>query len=311
MAYVGKITDTSGTTGLVGSTLYGTCDTAAATAAKVVTLSDFDKLLIGVTVHVRFKYSNTASNPTLNINSTGAKAIVRYGIDGTIVKPGTTVIESWPAGAIIAVTYVEVSGTGYWVLNDQPALTTTSVGSATAGTAIAADDITAWSAGTLPSVTVETIVVPNVTSVGTLPSLTPTEKTIPNVTSAGTAPSMTKSNVTAKSVKTINNAVPSATISEGVLTIATPVATVVTEDKTATYISAWSAGSAATLGTAIKVNSADSWSAGTLPVLGTAITFDAITTDSWNPGTLPSLSYTARSIPNISVSSKTVVAVKS
>jgi hypothetical protein len=42
MSYIGKITDTSGTTGLIGSTLYGTCSTAKDVAAKVVTCSDFD-----------------------------------------------------------------------------------------------------------------------------------------------------------------------------------------------------------------------------------------------------------------------------
>ena len=53
---------------------YGTCSTAAATAAKVVNLSGF-KLYTGSVVFVRFTVTNTASNPTLNVNNTGAKAI--------------------------------------------------------------------------------------------------------------------------------------------------------------------------------------------------------------------------------------------
>lgn len=57
--------------------------------------------------------------------------------------------------------------------------TTDTVGSASAGTAITADDITAWSAGTLPSATVSG---ENLTlNFGSLPSLTYTEKTIPNI----------------------------------------------------------------------------------------------------------------------------------
>jgi len=35
------------------------------------------KLITGVTVHIKFTYSNAAENPpTLNINNTGAKSIV-------------------------------------------------------------------------------------------------------------------------------------------------------------------------------------------------------------------------------------------
>ena len=60
MAYIGKITDTSSVTGLIGSTLFGTCATAAGTAAKVGTLADFDALIHGVTVHLKMTYSNTA-----------------------------------------------------------------------------------------------------------------------------------------------------------------------------------------------------------------------------------------------------------
>ena len=59
---------------------YATCATAAATAAKVATLSGNTKwaLTEGSIIAVKFTYSNTASNPTLNVNSTGAKSVV-YG----------------------------------------------------------------------------------------------------------------------------------------------------------------------------------------------------------------------------------------
>lgn len=62
------------------SSYYGTCDTAAATTVKVVTLSNAHSqntftLREGVTIHVRFKYSNTAQNPKLNVADTGAKSI--------------------------------------------------------------------------------------------------------------------------------------------------------------------------------------------------------------------------------------------
>lgn len=57
---------------------YGTCTTAAATAAKVVTLGSTAgwELVAGTIVGVKFSYTNTASNPTLNVNSSGAKSII-------------------------------------------------------------------------------------------------------------------------------------------------------------------------------------------------------------------------------------------
>ena len=66
---------------------YGTCTTAAATAAKVVSLNidkvsgdytatdDNFSLRPGVTISVKFTNTNTANNPTLNVSSTGAKPI--------------------------------------------------------------------------------------------------------------------------------------------------------------------------------------------------------------------------------------------
>lgn len=53
---------------------YGSCSTEAATAEKVVAISNF-KLVTGSVVFVRFTVTNTVDNPTLNVNSTGAKAI--------------------------------------------------------------------------------------------------------------------------------------------------------------------------------------------------------------------------------------------
>lgn len=78
---------------------YGTCATAANTAAKVVTLTDATgfELVTGAIVAVKFTYANDAGSPTLNVNSTGAKAIMRYGT--TAVSTGTTT-SGWIAGAV-------------------------------------------------------------------------------------------------------------------------------------------------------------------------------------------------------------------
>lgn len=62
--------------GSANVTHYATCSTASGTAAKIVALTDFT-LVTGATVTVRFTITNTAANPTLNVNNTGAKAI-RY-----------------------------------------------------------------------------------------------------------------------------------------------------------------------------------------------------------------------------------------
>lgn len=53
---------------------YGTCTTAGATAAKTASAPNFT-LFKGATISVKFSYKNTAENPTLNVNGTGAKAI--------------------------------------------------------------------------------------------------------------------------------------------------------------------------------------------------------------------------------------------
>jgi hypothetical protein len=60
--------------GSTAITHYGTCSTAGATAAKVVALTGF-ALVTGAEVTVMFTITNTAANPTLNVNGTGAKAI--------------------------------------------------------------------------------------------------------------------------------------------------------------------------------------------------------------------------------------------
>lgn len=108
--YVGKI-KADGTNELpIAATLYGTCATAAATAAKVVVCANFDKLITGVTIKVKFTYANGVANPTLNVNSTGAIAIMRYGT----TRPSTSAATSWNAGAVVSFTY---DGT-YWQMND-------------------------------------------------------------------------------------------------------------------------------------------------------------------------------------------------
>lgn len=101
---------------IISNTSYVTCSTAAGTAAKVATLENFT-LSVGAAVKVKFTNTNTATNPTLNVNSTGAKPI--YTNTGSNV--GTTPDTSWSAGEIVELVY---DGTN-WV---RPAGTLGSVG---------------------------------------------------------------------------------------------------------------------------------------------------------------------------------------
>ena len=64
-----------------------TCSTAAATAAKTVSLENYE-LQDGNVIYIKFTNDNTAASPTLNINSTGAKAINYRGsaVDSGYIK---------------------------------------------------------------------------------------------------------------------------------------------------------------------------------------------------------------------------------
>ena len=79
----------------------------------------------------------------------------------------------------------------------------------TLGTSIPADDITAWSAGSLPTATVANGVL--TFSMGSLPSLSYTAKSIPNVTTVGSVPSLS---YTARSIPNIS--VTSKTVATGI-----------------------------------------------------------------------------------------------
>lgn len=99
-------TGPQGPTGPAGKMLYGTCSTAAATAAKAVSVSGFS-LYTGVSVAVKFTYANTASSPTLNVSGTGAKPI--YAVGAAIASKYW-----WGAGDMAIFVY---DGTR-WVLNE-------------------------------------------------------------------------------------------------------------------------------------------------------------------------------------------------
>lgn len=69
--------------GITGATItrFGICDTDASTPIKTVSIdSGTFTLARGAKVTVKFTNKNTASNPSLNVNSTGAKRIMHNGV---------------------------------------------------------------------------------------------------------------------------------------------------------------------------------------------------------------------------------------
>ena len=82
---------------------YGECATAAATAAKVVTCTDFTELYTGATILVNFTSANSASAPTLDVNGTGAKNVILSG--------------SIPVTALSGLCEFVYNGTGWVVLS--------------------------------------------------------------------------------------------------------------------------------------------------------------------------------------------------
>ena len=105
---------------------FGSCSTAAATAAKTVTLDDSMSFTLakGASVFVKFTNANSVASPTLAVNGTTAKAIMRYGT----TAPSTTAKTSWQAGSVVHLVY---DGT-YWQmvgwLNDDTLYTNASLG---------------------------------------------------------------------------------------------------------------------------------------------------------------------------------------
>ena len=66
--------DGVGFNGTADVTHFATCSTAAATQAKTASVTGFN-LVTGARVTIKFTVTNTAANPTLNVNGTGAKEI--------------------------------------------------------------------------------------------------------------------------------------------------------------------------------------------------------------------------------------------
>lgn len=105
---IGEV-DLSGLENKTSSIGYVTCDTAAGTATKIVTVTGLTALSTGIRLLVKMTNNNTASNATLNINSLGAKPLY---YNNTRVSGDN----AWEAGEIVDIYY---DGTNFYSGNFQ------------------------------------------------------------------------------------------------------------------------------------------------------------------------------------------------
>lgn len=156
-------------------------------------------------------------------------------------------------------------------------LSTASVPTPVAGTAITADDITEWSAGSLPALSTATKSISPVTEFdsGQSPSLTITPTDV----------------LSGYQVNPTTGSAGSMSVEDGVLSIS--FGTVVTGVSGSPTVS--------------TIGSGSSWSPGSLPQLslGEAVSIGSV--EGWSAGALPALAYSEKAIPNISVSGSTSV----
>lgn len=106
MAYFGELV-VDGNNYLVGSSLFGVCNTSASSSAKVVNTgvlgNAFDSFITGITVNIQFIQGSTAENITLQIGSTSAVPV-----HGNC---------KCNANAVLSFTYNTVNGVNKWILN--------------------------------------------------------------------------------------------------------------------------------------------------------------------------------------------------
>ena len=94
----------------IASSIYGYCTTAAATAAKTVSLYTGN----GTTADGTWAAADLFHGLTINVNGTGAKPIYRYGT----TAPSTSAATSWTAQAVVDFTYDTLLNTsGCWVMH--------------------------------------------------------------------------------------------------------------------------------------------------------------------------------------------------
>lgn len=101
--------------GVFGNTInrFGVCTTPSATAAKTVTITsgEITTLTTGTRITVKFNNPNTADNPTLNVNNTGAKSIL-YNTNTTYINGNDKLLRGTLDFVYVADAYPQ----GGWIL---------------------------------------------------------------------------------------------------------------------------------------------------------------------------------------------------
>ena len=204
-----------------------------------------------------------ADHTTTNNNIPTATAVVNYVLDKTAGLSGLTGAMHF-RGAVAAVppasgTYESgdvvpgpnnkeyvYNGTNWIELGDEGSYVLQ-----TSQTTDTIDEVTSWSAGTLPTLTIEDASVSrvSVTTPGVAASLTPQPVSIPNVTRAGTATT--------------------ASVTGGILTITVGQDTTLGTNIDFNAVGSWTANTPTVISsTPVTVGSASGWDEGTLPALG-------------------------------------------
>lgn len=181
-------------TGEANVTRYATSSTAAATAAKTasITAGTFS-LITGARVTVKFSNANSATRPTLNVGSTGAKYIYWH---GTYLASG----QYWEAGAVLDFVYNGTQWELIGIAKDNGA--TYSAAGASLGLVQSGGDVTI-SSGTI---TVNDDSHNHTSATLSLPTATQTVAGITTLTNSVTSTSTTTA-ATPNSVKTVNDKV--------------------------------------------------------------------------------------------------------
>lgn len=332
-SYIGKVQ--IGATGdqiLVGSTLYGVCATGVAAAAKEVTLPDFDAVMHGITVQVRFENGNSVTTGvTLKVGGTNAFPVVGNCVCSandviafTLSQTGSSTV--WYANHSIKVETgttngtIKIAGEEVAVAGLGSAAYTDSTAYATAAQGQKADNAMPKSGGTFTgpvlmsesttdssaalAIATKDYVVAKTAGLSGLTGAMHFRGETPNTDEQGHP-------ILPSSEDSFNN------YDSGDVLLVSDQEYVYAKGNTAAasqWILLGDEGSYALKSSTDVVGSASVWNAGTLPTLGDAIATDDIT--NWDEGTasdatvnqgvlrltnstVPTLDYTAKTVPNV------------
>lgn len=332
-SYIGKVQ--IGATGdqvLVGSTLYGVCSSLANAAAKVVTLPDFDAVMHGVTVQVRFENGNSVtSGVTLAVGSTNPFTVVgncvcsaNDVISFTLSQTGSSTV--WYANHSIKVETgstngtIKIAGEEVSVAGLGSAAYTDSTAYATAAQGTKADNAMPKSGGTFTGpvlMSESTTDASDALAIATKDYVVTKTAGLSGLTGAmhfrGETPNTDGSGnpIVPNSTDSFNN------YDSGDVLLVGDKEYVYSKSTTAAasqWILLGDEGSYALKSSTDTVGSASAWNAGTTPTLGDPIDADDIT--NWDEGsasdatvsqgvlhltnsTVPTLAYTAKTVPNV------------